>query len=70
MSLKHKVSICVNRSDGRQQTVLKSGSCTLRSRFLNLLFGSKVGVLVLTPGDTVESVEIKEIGGNQDVKTQ
>ena len=31
---------------------------------LNLLFGEKVGIIVVTPGETVENVEIKEIGGN------
>lgn len=63
MNLKHKVSICVTRPDGGKATVLKGGSRTLRSRLLNLLFGEKVGVIVVTPGETVETVEIKEIHG-------
>lgn len=63
MNLKHKVSICVTRPDGGKATVLKGGSRTLRSRLLNLLFGEKVGVIVVTPGETVETVEIKEIQG-------
>jgi hypothetical protein len=63
MSLKHKISICVTRPDGGRTQVLKGGSRTFRSRLLNLLFGEKVGVIVVTPGETVETVEIREIGG-------
>ena len=35
----------------------------MRARLLNFLFGEKVGVIILTPGETVENVVIKEIGG-------
>ena len=49
--------------DGGKQNILKGSTCTMRSRLLNFLFGEKVGVIVLTPGETVENVEIKEIGG-------
>ena len=63
MSLKHKISIRVTRPDGGETTILRGGSRTLRSRLLNLLFGEKVGIIVMTPGETVENVEIKEIGG-------
>ncbi|MFP3153394.1 hypothetical protein LQZ18_03000 [Lachnospiraceae bacterium ZAX-1] len=65
MNLKHKVSICVTRPDGGKTTVLKGGSRTMRSKFLNLLFGEKVSVIVVTPGETVDTVEIKEIGGEE-----
>lgn len=63
MNLKHKISICVARPDGGKTTVLNSGSRSMRSRLLNMLFGEKVGIIVVTPGETVENVEIKEIGG-------
>ena len=63
MCLKHKVCINVSRPNGSKQNVLKGSSCTMRARFLNFLFGEKVGVILLTPGETVENVEIKEIGG-------
>ena len=65
MNLRHKVSICVTRPYGGKATVLKGGLRTLRSRLLNLLFGEKVGVIVVTPGETVETVEIKELGGEK-----
>ena len=63
VNLKHKVSICITRSDVESQEILKGGSRSLRSRLLNLLFGNKMGVIVVTPGETVGAVEIKEIGG-------
>jgi len=63
MCLRHKVCISVSRPDGGKQNILRGSSCTMRSRLLNFLFGEKVGVIILTPGETVENVEIKEIGG-------
>ena len=63
MKLRHKISISVTRPDGNREPVLEGGSRTVRSRLLNLLFGKKMGVIVVTPGETVDSVEIKEIGG-------
>ena len=63
MCLRHKVCINVSRPNGSKQNVLKGGSCTMRARLLNFLFGENVGVIILTPGETVENVEIKEIGG-------
>lgn len=63
MSFRHKVCIRVSGPDGSRHSVLQSRSCTMRSRLLQLLFGEKVGVIILTPGESVENVEIKEIGG-------
>jgi hypothetical protein len=51
----------VAKPGGIRDPVLKSGSRNIRSRLLNLLFGEKFGVIVITPGDSVETVEIKEI---------
>ncbi len=59
--MKHKVSIRVGRNDTDGSEVVKSGSRTIRSKLLSFLFGEKVGVLVLTPGKTVETVEIREL---------
>lgn len=47
----------------RQAEHSQGSSCTMRARLLNFLFGEKVGVIILTPGESVENVEIKEIGG-------
>lgn len=69
MNLKHKVCISVSRPNYGTSEIIKSGSRTIRSRLLNFMFGEKVGVFILTPGRTVETVEIREmpIGGNGDV---
>ena len=66
MNLKHKIRIRVGRREREASEVIRSGSRTIRSRLLNFLFGESVGVFVLTPGRTVETVEIQElaVGGD------
>ena len=61
MSLKHKVTINVAKPGGIRSPVLQSSSQTIRSKLLNLLFGEKVSLIVITPGDSVNTVVIKEI---------
>jgi len=70
MNLKHRICISVSRPNNGTSEIIKSGSRMIRSKLLNFLFGEKVGVLILTPGRTVETVEIREIprGGDDDVK--
>jgi hypothetical protein len=72
MDLKHRVTISVTRPDGIRDPVVQSGSLEFRSRLLNLLLGEKVGLLVITPGDSVETVEIREVkkGGTEDGQNQ
>ena len=62
MNLQHKVQINVARKDGSQKkAVIKSGITKIPQRLLNFLFGEFTEVLVLTPGQSVQSVEIHEI---------
>ena len=61
MSLKHKVTIKVAKPGGEAGQVIESGRKTIRSKMLDLLFGKKANLLVITPGDSVETVEIREI---------
>lgn len=70
MDPKHKVTINVTNPGGIRSPVVKGNRKSIRSRLLERLFGEKVGVLVITPGDSVETVEIKEIrkGGEEDGK--
>ncbi len=65
--MKHKISIRVGRSVEAPE-IIKSASRTICGKLLSLLFGEKVGVLVLTPGKSVETVEIHELpeGGDSD----
>lgn len=61
MGLKHKVTINVARPGGENNPVIQSSERSIRSRFLNWLLGKKIDLLVVTPGESVETVEIKEI---------
>ena len=61
MGLKHKVCINVIGPEGTKKPVIRSGTGKIRSKFLNLLLGEKVNLLFIAPGESVESVEIKEI---------
>ena len=63
MNLQHKVQIHIARKDGsHKKAILKSGISKIPQRLLNFLFGEFTEVLVLMPGQSVQSVEIHEIG--------
>ena len=66
MRLKHRIRIRVARPDGSAETVLRCGSGTIRSRILDRLLGGRTGILLLTPGTTVEEVEVGEMGDERD----
>lgn len=62
MNLQHKVQIHLAHKDGsHKKAVLKSGISRIPQRLLSFLFGEFAEVLVLTPGQSVQSVEIHEI---------
>ena len=58
MNEKHRVRINVGSCNN---PVIESKKKTVRSRALDFIFGHQVGVFVLVPGGSVESVEIHEI---------
>ena len=61
MNLKHRVRINVTDSVGNKQTVLRGGVQNIPRRIAQWLFGENLEILVLTPGQSVESVEIHEV---------
>lgn len=61
MTLKHRVCINVTDADGSREQVLKGGTLSLPRKIARWLFGEPTEILVLTPGQSVESVEIREI---------
>lgn len=61
MSLKHKVTINVTKPGGDRSPVIESSKKTVRSKMLDWLLGKNVNLLVITPSDSVETVEIKEL---------
>lgn len=58
--MKHKVRITVSNG-GKKTQVLTSGSIRLPMRLLRWLLGDFCEILVLTPGKTVQCVEIQEV---------
>ena len=64
MRLKHKVRINIADRDGHKQEVLQSEHRRIPKRLLTFLFGEFCEILVLTPGETVQDIEIKEMRGD------
>lgn len=58
--MKHKVKIAVSNG-GKKTQVLTSGSIRLPMRLLRWLLGDFCEILVLTPGKTVQGVEIQQV---------
>ena len=66
MMLNHKVRINIADKRGKQ-TVLQSSHMSIPKRLLTFFFGDFCDVLVLTPGESVRGIEIKEMrGGGSD----
>ena len=63
MKLKHKVRINIADKNGNKQEVLQSEHRNIPKKMLTFLFGDFCEVLVLTPGETVQGIEIKEMRG-------
>ncbi|MDW7797133.1 hypothetical protein SCQ32_09180 [Streptococcus canis] len=59
--MKHKVVINVTNEDGKKTPVLKGAIRKLPSKIIKWLFGDFTQVYLLKPGETVESVDVKEV---------
>ena len=64
MKLKHKIKINIADRNGHKQEVLQSEHRSIPKKLLTFLFGDFCEVLVLTPGETVQGIEIKEMRGD------
>ena len=64
MKLKHKVRINIADRNGHKQEVLQSEHRSIPKRLLTFLFGEFCDILVLTPGEAVQGIEIKEVRGD------
>lgn len=64
MRLKHKVRINIADKNGNKQEVLQSEHRCILKKLLTFLFGDSCEVLVLTPGETVQGIEIREMRGD------
>lgn len=65
MGIKHKVCINIAKQGGTPSPVIRSGTIQVRKKLLDFLFGQQVSVLVLSPGDSVQTVEIHEMKGGE-----
>ena len=65
MGIKHKVCINIAKPGSTSSPVIRSGTVQIRKRLLDFLFGKQVNVLVLSPGDSVQTVEIHELKGGE-----
>lgn len=61
MSMKHRIRINVSDARSARDRVLEGADCRLPRRLLRWLFGDFTTVYLLSPGQSVESVEIHEI---------
>ena len=60
MALKHR--ICINVTDEKSKTkVLEGAERRLPMKLLRFLFGEFTTVYLLSPGQSVESVEVHEV---------
>ena len=72
MELKHRVTINVTDPHGKTGTVLKGADARLPARLIRFLFGDFMQVYLLKPGQSVESVDVKEVkeGGSGNGKNE
>lgn len=64
MALKHRIRINVMDKKSRTK-VLEGADRRLPARLLRLLFGEFSTVYLLSPGQSVESVEVHEVKGGK-----
>ena len=66
MAIKHKVIINVTDENGKNEEILRGGELTLPQKIIKFLFGDYRQVFLLEPGQSVHSVDVKEVkeGGN------
>lgn len=60
--MKHRLKISVSKKPVNGG-IAACRTVTIRERFLRFLFGTPMKVTVIVPGDSVEELSIKEIGG-------
>lgn len=72
MAIKHKVIINVTDEKGDKMEVLRGGQLKLPQKIIKLLFGDYRQVFLLDPGQSVQSVDVKELkeGGSTDGKDE
>lgn len=72
MAIKHKVIINVTDEKGDKMEVLRGGQLKLPQKIIKFLFGDYRQVFLLDPGQSVQSVDVRELkeGGSTDGKDE
>lgn len=65
MLITHKIQVNVTDAAGSKQPVLSGGLFKIPKRLARLLFGPVVQVILLSPGQSVSSITIKEVSKNE-----
>lgn len=61
MELKHKIIINVSDPNGKKSTLLRGADMRLPSKIAKFLFGDFTQVYLLAPGQSVKSIDVREI---------
>jgi len=61
MALKHRITINVSNPGRKKVSVLQGAQMRLPARIVKFLFGDFTQVYLLAPGQTVESVDVREV---------
>lgn len=64
--MKHKLKINISDND-RDLGIVKCRNVTLRERFSQYLLGRKQRVTIIVPGNSVKSVDIREVSEVDDL---
>ena len=64
-SMKHEVNIVLEQKEKKRQ-LLTTRRVNVREFILRKMFGDARQILVLNPGETVATVKIIEVKGNED----
>ena len=64
-NLQHRIQVNIAKKNGTKEAVV--GSCIRRvpAKLINLRFGEAIEIVVLKPGETVRSVIINEVKGEE-----
>lgn len=61
MKFRHRVNITVSQPDGSEQRLLKAADCWLPRKIVEWLFGDYQQVYLITPGMSIEGIQINEV---------
>lgn len=64
-TLHHRIQVNIAKKNGTKETVIGSSIRRVLARLIHLLFGEAREIIVLNPGETVRSVIINEVKGEE-----